>query len=95
MGCAEGAFHPTEAFQKFLENEPPQIHEIPEFEMWNELSLVTAAGEIITCAGTVLSRVDFGDEIEVFVTALGIGYPTYEELFPEHVAAYENQFKPG
>lgn len=33
----------------------------------------------------------FGDEgLEVEV--LGIDYPLYQELFPAHVAAYENQF---
>ncbi len=27
------------------------------------------------------------------VSVLGLSYPPYETLFPEHVAAYENQFK--
>ena len=31
------------------------------------------------------------DGIEV--TVLGIGYPLYAELFPQHVNAYEKQFK--
>src|SRR5512133_4403840 len=32
--------------------------------------------------------IEDGLEIDVF----GIGYPLYEELFPEHVAAYKAQF---
>lgn len=35
---------------------------------------------------------ELGDE-GLEVSVLGVPYPNYEELFPHHVAAYEQQFE--
>jgi hypothetical protein len=53
------------------------------------LSVAAPSGEIIQCAGVGI--LDGGDDIEVNV--LGISYPSYAELFPQHVAQYEASLK--
>jgi hypothetical protein len=62
-----------------------------------ELSVRTSTGDLLTCAGVAIQ--DCSDETEdltdVEVTVLGVEHPPYEELFPEHVAAYERQFNKG
>lgn len=40
----------------------------------------------------MLSEADFDDHIEHEVTAMGIPYPLYEELFPDVVKRYNEQF---
>ena len=74
------------------------MDEAPAFKRYklhlSSLGIFDHSTKLCDRTGVVLHRVDFGDEIEIYVAALGIGYPLYEELFPEHVAAYENQFNP-
>ena len=53
------------------------------------LSVAAPSGEVIQCAGVGI--LDCGRDIEVNV--LGISYPPYAELFPQHVAQYEASLK--
>ena len=59
-----------------------------------DISVKTEAGVSVPCAGVGI--LDYSGEIEppcIEVNVLGVPYPLYEELFPEHVANYERQFK--
>jgi len=46
-------------------------------------------GSLLTAHGVGID--DLG-EGEIEVTAIGIPYPLYEQIFPKHVQAYQNQF---
>ena len=54
------------------------------------LKIITSDGVEIKGQGTSIDGMD-SDVFEV--TILGIPYPFYEEEFPHHVKAYEDQFK--
>lgn len=54
------------------------------------LKIITSDGVEIKGQGTSIDGMD-SDVFEV--TILGIPYPYYEEEFPHHVKAYEDQFK--
>jgi hypothetical protein len=89
MGCAEGVFIPHEGFKAFQANVPAENDNDPAIKRWLGLTVTTDGTVQIDCADVVLLEVNFGDEIELRVDALGIGYPLYEELFPGRYAAYE------
>lgn len=58
------------------------------------LSARLADGTVLDAVGGVHIE-DYSDELGedgMEVAVLGIGYPPYEVLFPEHVAAYDRQF---
>lgn len=94
MGCAEGEFKPTEGFATFQKSVLPQAQDEPDYKIWSGLILKMADGRQVQCVDVVLHLVEFDDnDIEVFVDALGVSEPSYETLFPQHVEAYENQFK--
>ena len=95
MGCAAGRFLPLPNYSSVKascridphsENVSPQEH--------LALSVRLVGGDVIPAQGGVhifdYSNQLEGDAIEVHVD--GIPYPLYEELFPEHVAAYKRQF---
>jgi hypothetical protein len=92
MGCAEGEFVPSEAFEGFRQSVAPQPQDDPDYKIWNGLSLEMDEGKRVECVDVVLHAVDFGDHIEMFIDALGISDPPYGDLFPQHVAAYQGQF---
>ena len=54
------------------------------------LKIITSDGVEIKGQGTSIDGMD-SDVFEI--TILGIPYPFYEEEFPHHVKAYEDQFK--
>ncbi|WP_159638812.1 hypothetical protein [Sphingobacterium composti Ten et al. 2007 non Yoo et al. 2007] len=54
------------------------------------LKIITSDGVEIKGQGTSIDGMD-SDVFEV--TILGVPYPFYEEEFPHHVKAYEDQFK--
>lgn len=59
-----------------------------------KLSIREANGPTLQASGGV-HIVDCSPELGLDgmeVSVLGVSYPSYEELFPEHVASYENQF---
>lgn len=69
------------------ENEPEDCYVHASFE---NLSITSKSGTEIVGLGVCISGFESeGYEIEV----LGIPYPFYEEEFPHHRKAYDNQFK--
>ena len=60
------------------------------------LSVRAPSGDLIPCAGVGVldysEHAEDGEPAYVEATVLGIPYPLYGELFPEHVTAYEKQF---
>jgi len=63
------------------------------------LRVKTPGGVQVKCAGVAIldgSTDSDGDDSElVEVAVLGVEFPPYGELFPEHVIAYEERFKLG
>jgi len=94
MGCAEGEFQPTDSFTTFQRSVLPQVQDEQDYKIWNGLILKMEDGRQVECVDVTLHLVEFGDNgTEVFVDALGVSEPPYETLFPQHIEAYENQFK--
>lgn len=90
MGVAFGAFVPSEAYSQ-IQRECMTNH---TDQSVLGLSVQTEAGVVIPCAGVGI--LDYSAEIEppyIEVNLLGVPYPLYGELFPEHVANYERQFR--
>ena len=90
MGCAEGVFKPNENFPDFAAGAQKAHETDPAINRWTGLNLTTADGVSVDCTDVVLMQVNFGDETEYHVDAIGIGYPLYEVLFPGRYAAYED-----
>ncbi|WP_457428158.1 hypothetical protein [Roseateles sp. P5_E7] len=93
MGVAFGAFLPIATYasvrQVIVQGEGKALEGI------DLVARVAATGQVIECqAGVHITdhSAELGPE-GLEVTALGVGYPQYAELFPQHVDAYENQFK--
>lgn len=87
MGVASGIFRPAPGYSTIrdecISNHVDQAH--------LALTVRTEDQTVLTCAGVGILDYDDGpDSIEVNV--LGISYPAYETLFPEHVAAYERRW---
>lgn len=91
MGVAMGRFYPAEGYAHI------QPHCGIEFQGDQSklgLSVRTPAGDVIDCEGVGIldGSTELGPEgMEVHV--LGIAWPAYDQLFPQHVAAYQQQFK--
>jgi hypothetical protein len=88
MGVAFGAFIPNERYAAFREATAPLETGV------RAVSLQAPDGSIVPSEGTYVRDMsaELGEE-GLEVEALGIPYPLYETLFPEHVRAYESQFK--
>jgi hypothetical protein len=88
MGVAFGVFKPLDAYAEIreicVENHADQSA--------LELSVRTEAGAVIPCAGVgILDCPAAGEASYIEVNILGIPYPLYEKLFPQHVASYEKR----
>ncbi len=90
MGVAFGRFIPSDGYQTIrkqcIENHTDQT----------ALNLIvkTLNNETIICAGVgILDYSEQMGEELIELNVLGISNPSYEQLFPEHVARYEQQFK--
>jgi hypothetical protein len=92
MGCAEGCFIPLDEFGSFHATVSPAPDNDVAIKRWVGLSIATLDGAPIECLDVVLFEYDFGEQKELRVDAVGIGYPLYEELFPGRYAAYEASF---
>lgn len=92
MCCAEGVFFPSEGFGSFRASVSPEKDNDPEILRWLGLSISISDGTPIECVDVVLFEFDMKEGVELYVDAIGIGYPPYEELFPEHVRLYKSQF---
>jgi hypothetical protein len=90
MGVAFGRFFPAETYAiiqaQCINNHADQSS--------LKLTVRTPTGQVIQCAGVGI--LDYSPEVGVEgieVNVLGISHPSYEDLFPQHVAQYEQQFK--
>ena len=83
MGVVFGVFLPTQAYVE-IRRECQTNH---ADQSGLHLSMRTQSGLIIPCAGVAI--LDCSSEVEspAEVNVLGIPYPLYGELFPEHVQA--------
>lgn len=92
MGVAVGRFVPLPAYESIRSM---VVASAEKDQSQLELSVRLAGGPVLPTQGGV-QLIDFSAELGaegLQVHALGIGYPLYQELFPMHVAAYENQFR--
>jgi hypothetical protein len=83
MGVAFGRFFPTAAYASIQAECESNHEDQTNLHLW----VAAPSGEIIQCTGVGI--IDCGDDIGVNV--LGISYPAYAELFPQHVAQYERR----
>ena len=92
MGVATGRLVPSQAYEA-VQSEFVALRDAPQTEL--ALAVRIAGGELLDCSGGVRVE-DYSAELaEIHVSVLGIGYPGYGQLFPEHVAAYERQSASG
>ena len=91
MGVAFGAFFPGQEFEEFKLNTPSSTDGDPRLKRWTELSILAPGDRVLRCRGVVLLEVDLEDALEHEITVFGV--EEYQDLFPEHLRAYENQFK--
>ena len=90
MGVAFGRFIPADGYQTIRK----QCIESHADQTALKLIVKTPNKEVIICAG--VSILDYSDQMGeelIQLNVLGISDPSYEQLFPEHVARYEQQFK--
>lgn len=90
MGVAFGKFIPSDGYQSIrrqcIENHTDQTA--------LNLLVRTSSNEEVICAGVgILDYSEQMGEDLIELNVLGISYPPYEQLFPGHVARYEQQFK--
>ena len=89
MGVAFGAFQASELYEK-IRYECCTNH---ADQSSLNLSVRTCDGIVIPCVGVgVLDYSQEGGEPLIEVNVLGIPYPLYGDLFPQHVAAYDARF---
>jgi hypothetical protein len=99
MGVASGKFVPTDAYTSFRSQmlcaKDGGGKSRSDIRILSSLSAETADGVLVVCSGgvEVLEYIDQDETFGIEVFCLGIGYPTYAELFPHHVKAYDDQFK--
>lgn len=89
MGVAFGVFIPNASYAT-IQHECQTNH---ADQSLLQLSAKTESGRQISCAGVGI--LDYSAEVDpsyVEVNVLGIPYPLYGELFPHHVALYEQKF---
>jgi hypothetical protein len=92
MGVAFGKFKPLPAYEN-VRTQCVALREKSQERL--SLSVVQPNGQPLP-ATLGVAILDYSNELgptEIEVHALGIGYPLYEQLFPNQVAAYANQFK--
>jgi len=80
MGVAFGRFEPNDAYEN-----------VCVVQNLGNLSVRSGNGVTLNASGGVHVVGQLGEEMEVSV--LGIPHAEYETLFPEHLKAYERQFK--
>jgi hypothetical protein len=95
MGIAFGRFLPLEGYAAIRSrcSSTCGAQQAPDLSGLN-LSVRTAAGSVVECVAVTI--IDCSTELGpegIELSVLGIPYPLYGQLFPRHVAAYENQFR--
>ena len=95
MGVAIGKFVPSENFTKF---DDLAIRENADTRSWNNATVKTPDGETLVSDGVSLAEYDISltpsePDFYLQLSCLGIRSPSYETLFPDHIAKYEAQMK--
>ena len=98
MGVMSGRFEPTDSFAALREKMEPARDGAGEkrrdARYLSGLSAKTADGVSISCAEVAVWEYGKADApIALEVECLGIEYPQYEALFPQHVQAYKDRFR--
>ncbi len=98
MGVAAGVFVPTPAFAELRKGMSPARDgtgkEQNDIRFLAGLRATTANG--VPLVGAIVEVFEYGEASEPFaweVFCVGGEQPSYQELFPHHVKAYEDQFK--
>jgi hypothetical protein len=98
MGIASGVFEPAAAFADLRKGMKTARDgtgkEQNDIRFLTGLRATTAKG--VPLVGANVEVFEYGDESEPFaweVFCVGVEQPSYQELFPHHVKAYEDQFK--
>jgi hypothetical protein len=96
MGVASGKFLPMPAYEAVRSSTTVSWTQ-KELASQSHLLLVVrdTEGRDIPSSGGV-QILDYSEELGpegLTVDILGVGYPLYEEIFPQHVAAYKNVWK--
>jgi hypothetical protein len=89
MGVAFGSFVPVAEYAA-IQRECATNH---SNQASLNLTVQSDSGNVIPCVG--VSILDYSVQAgvaEIEVNLIGVPSPLYEELFPEHVAAYQRQF---
>jgi hypothetical protein len=92
MGVATGKFMPLPAYAAIKASVVASRDSSQEHL---SLAVRSSDGQLLPAQGGV-QIVDYSAELGaegIEVHVLGIDYPLYAELFPEHVTAYKNQFR--
>ena len=89
MGVAFGVFIPNNTY----EDVKSEIVVSYGYQEHLELKVFTESGKQIPCIAVAIqdNTAEFPEWVNVEV--LGIPYPEYEEIFPQHVETYRNQFR--
>ena len=93
MGVAMGKFLPSPAYATIQ----PAVVALREGSQAHLSLVVRLVGGLALPAQGGVQILDYSAELGadgLEVSVFGIGYPLYERLFPEHVAAYDAQFPP-
>jgi hypothetical protein len=98
MGVAFGRFEPADAFAPMRNAMKPVRdgtgNELRDTRSLEGLCVRTADGIALVCLHVDVCEYGEADNpLGWEVVCLGIEQPLYEELFPRHVKAYEDQFK--
>ena len=99
MGVASGAFQPTPQFSPLHARGVPAVDgegkPIADVLVWEGLSAKTPDGADLECEGgvSITGYCPASSPWELEVFCLGIPYPLYEEIFPEHVKSYGSAFQ--
>jgi hypothetical protein len=94
MGVAEGKFLPSPAYAAI---QPSVVAARDSSQAHLTLAVRMTDGRELPAQGEI-RIIDYSAELgaeEIQVEVLGIGYPLYEVLFPEHVARYRSRFRKG
>ncbi len=98
MGVAAGAFEPNAAFAELRESMKPARDgtgkEQNDIRFLSGLRATTAKD--VPLVGASVEVFEYGEASAPFaweVFCVGVEQPSYQELFPHHVKAYEDQFK--
>ena len=84
MGVAFGRFFPAPEYARLR----AEIAAASERSDLVPLTIRESGGAVLQSTGGV-HITDYGDDDSIEIVILGVSNPSYDELFPDHVAAYE------